>query len=151
MRTFLLIAAVAAWSASARADWEYTRWGMTADQVIAASHGAASMMPEARRFRDEADHFEITVQAKPSGPPVSDIGFEFDLPGGGLRCVIYNATGNDVDALRAQMVQRYGKPTKNSGDETMREMIWKTPDEIDMAMIGKPKGAAVNHCAPGKN
>jgi hypothetical protein len=30
---------------TARAEWQYTRWGMTPEQVVAASGGKAELLP----------------------------------------------------------------------------------------------------------
>jgi hypothetical protein len=138
----------------AAADWEYTRWGMTAEQVIAASRGAASIVPIDSRYRNEDEEYEITVEAVTSGPPVLNIGFMFDIPGGGLKCVVYNASGFDADAVRAMLVQRYGKPIKESsftfGRSQARTLSWKTPDAIEIVLNDKPVAAVVSHCAPGR-
>ena len=36
---------------AAHADWQYTKWGMTPEQVVAASGGKAALLPAARRPR----------------------------------------------------------------------------------------------------
>ena len=40
MRFFWVAVAVGALSAPASADWQYTQWGMSADDVVAASDGS---------------------------------------------------------------------------------------------------------------
>lgn len=48
----LSLVAITLFGASpARADWEYTRWGMTPREVIASSAGRASRAPPARQNR----------------------------------------------------------------------------------------------------
>jgi len=54
--------------APARADWQYTRWGMTPEQVVAASHGNALLVPKTRKNDDrlalgiyKVGHFEFAV------------------------------------------------------------------------------------------
>ena len=144
-------ALMAAATGRASADWEYARWGMTAEQVVAASGGKARPMPPARRYRSDEDRYEITVESSVAGPPRLSVGFQFDLPGGGLRCVLINATGDDADALRSQLLQRYGKPVEDSAFGSVRTLRWSTPDAVELAVNASPKAAVVNHCAPGKS
>lgn len=141
---------VAALPGSAAADWEYARWGMTAPQVIAASKGAAAMMPPSSQYRNQEGRYEITVESKLSGPPALRIGFMFDLPGGGLRCVLYNASGADVAAVRSMLVQRYGAAAKESSFNRTRMFNWTTPDTIELVLSEEPVAAVVSHCAPGR-
>jgi hypothetical protein len=41
----LALVSLAALGAEARADWQYTRWGMTPEEVVAASRGAVQLGP----------------------------------------------------------------------------------------------------------
>jgi hypothetical protein len=153
---FLALAlAVSAVPRPAAADWDYTRWGMTAEQVIAASRGAASLVPVDSRYRNEDEDYEITVEATTSGPPVLNIGFMFGIPGGGLKCVLYSASGPDAEAVQAMLVQRNGKPIKDSsftlGRSQTRTLNWKTPDAIELVLNDKPVAAVVSQCAPGND
>ena len=140
---------IAAFPGSASADWEYARWGMTASQVIAASKGAATMMPPSSRYRSEEGKYEITVEAKLNGPPVLRVGFMFDLPDAGLRCVLYNASGTDAAAVRSMLVQHYGPAEESSFGQT-RMLNWTTPDKIEFVLNESPVAAVVSHCAPGR-
>ena len=142
---------VAALATPASAHWEYTRWGMTAEQVVAASGGKARPVPAARRHRDEAGGYEITVEGTEPGSPRLAFGFQFDLPGGGLRCVIANATGGDADRLRSQLVQRLGPPADGSSFGPTRTLQWTTPDTVELSVNAVPKAAVVNHGAPGRS
>ena len=135
----------------AAAHWEYTRWGMTADQVIAASGGKARAMPPARHYRNDAGGYEISVEGRTQGPPRLSIGFQFDLRSGGLQCVISNAVGDDAEALRALMLQRYGAPASEESFGTTQTMQWTTPDAVELTMNATPKAAVVNHYAPGRS
>lgn len=73
------------------------------------------------------------------------------MPGGGLRCVIMNATGDDADALRSQLLQRYGAPADESSFGPTRTLQWTTPDAVELTVNAAPKAAVVNHCAPGRS
>ena len=41
-RVFIVTAAAALFGSAAQADWQYTRWGMTMDEVVVASKGRAT-------------------------------------------------------------------------------------------------------------
>lgn len=133
------------------ADWEYTRWGMTQTQVIEASRGAAKTMAPADRYRNDADHYEITTEGTyKDGLLVLTVGFMFDTQGGGLKCVLYNAAGPQIELLRAMLGRRYGKPLKESEFGGAQTQTWKSPDEIELVAMKNPLTAALTHCAPGK-
>jgi hypothetical protein len=148
MKRFTLAAYLTIAAAPASADWEYTRWGMTAEQVIKASGGRAHAMPASRRYGDNAGQFEITVEASDPGPPRTTIGFQFGLPSGGLQCVLINAMGNDADSLIAQFQQRYGAPDSDDSLGPTRMLEWHKADTIELAANSAPKAVVVSQCRP---
>ncbi len=76
----LLITGVAC--SPARADWAYTRWGMTPEQVAALSSGAVKVLPKVERT-DMGDHSEMAARGTfKDGSRVLDVGFVFDGKGG---------------------------------------------------------------------
>jgi hypothetical protein len=133
----------------ARADWGFTHWGMTPEQVVSASDGTAHMIAPANRQRDDADHWEVAAEGDVhDGGLTLDGGYMFDTRGGGLTCVMYNATGDDVAKLRDSLVARYGQPRKDSAFGPLRTLTWQTPDQIELAINQTPLAAVVTHCAP---
>jgi hypothetical protein len=148
MRAILAaIVIVAASAPHARANWEYTKWGMTPEQVVGASKGAVKIVPAADRYKD--DEHEIAAQGSHNdGPLHLDVGFMFDNKGGGLTCVLYNATGEDAAVLKAILIKRYGPPTKEGSFLSSQTLEWKTPDEIGFVMGQTPVADVVTHCAP---
>jgi hypothetical protein len=150
MKCLVLAAGLTIAATPASADWEYTRWGMTAEQVISASGGQAHAMPASRRYRDGGGQFEITVEASDPGPPRMTIGFQFGLPGGDLQCVLINAMGGDADGLLAQFLRRYGAPDSDSSFGPTRTLEWQKADTIELTMSSAPKAAVVNQCRPDK-
>ncbi len=137
---------------AAMADWAYTHWGMTPEQVAAASSGAAKVLPPAQRTRYEEDHWELAVEGTfNDGPLRLSVGFTFDTRGGGLKCVMYNVLGADVEVLRAALLKRYGKPGHESSFAGSTTQVWTTPDHIDLVVGENPTAAVVNHCAPGQS
>lgn len=143
------LAALVARPQCALANWEYTTWGMTPDQVVAGSHGKASILPSAQRYRDDDAHWEMAVKGSYSDGPVDlDVGFTFDTQGKGLQCVFYNALGQQAAGLKDTLIKRYGPPQHEGTFSGTQTLSWKTPDQIDFAMGNKPVAAAVTHCAP---
>jgi hypothetical protein len=133
----------------ARADWAYTHWGMSQDDVVAASNGRVQKLPTADRTRDDADHWELAAQGTYiDGTLRMPVGFTFDTKTGGLKCVMYNATGDNVAALRESLEQRYGKAAEESDFMTTHSWKWRSPDAIEFVANQKPLAAAVTQCRP---
>jgi hypothetical protein len=135
----------------AAADWAYTKWGMTPEQVVAASNGTAHVLPADKRTRNDADKWEIAADGnyKDGDLPLST-GFMFDLKSGGLICVVYNATGKPSEALEAKLTQRYGSPAEQSDIFTMKTIHWTKPDDVELTVDVKRLTAAVMHCQAGR-
>lgn len=108
----------------ARADWEYTRWGMSKDEVVAASHGAAVDATDADHgqfgdsgrptlaadYRADAYHFRVL--------------FFFDSAGK-LETVGLSFVDVDPVALGVDLEKKYGTPTRRHG-EPLPGMYWET-------------------------
>lgn len=134
---------------SARADWEYTKWGMTPEQVVSASKGAVTVLPAADRYKNEEDHWEIAAQGSHKDGSLNlSVGFTFDTKAGGLKCVMYNAEGQAAALLKGTMIRRYGPPQKESSLFGSQTLEWTTPDHIEFVMGQKAVAAVVTHCAP---
>jgi hypothetical protein len=147
----MVFAAVVGGPSVARADWGFTHWGMTPEQVVSASGGSAHLIAPANRQRDVADHWEVAaVGDVHDGGLTLDGGYMFDTRGSGLTCVMYNATGDDVAKLRDGLIARYGQPRKDSAFGPLRTLTWQTPDAIELAINQTPLAAVVTHCAPGR-
>ena len=116
----------------AAADWEYTRWGMTAEQVIAASRGAASIVPIDSRYRNEDEEYEITVEAVTSGPPVLNIGFMFDIPGGGLNSTIAGLAATHPFSALTEFSDKFrciAADLRSEDGEVLQMALAKHPDK----------------------
>jgi hypothetical protein len=136
----------------AAAHWEYAFWGMTPDEVIAASIGAARALPTARQraatearmtYRAEA-HYETSGLAM-------EVAFAFDDVTNGLVCVSYAArTAAQSDALREWLIQRFGPPERTVRDPASNEenISWREPDNIDLFLLPFTR-PVVLHCARG--
>ncbi|WP_237476887.1 hypothetical protein [Lichenibacterium dinghuense] len=105
----------------ARADWQYTRWGMTPDQVTAASNAAAQPNPD-RRLDADGLKAALTAPYQGAAIPFTAV-FLFDPenrlqvvtldPVGGIACPVivqalvanHGAPENDADPLRARTLR----------------------------------------------
>lgn len=150
-RTLVTAAAALALSATAaRADWAYTHWGMTPEQVAQASGGAVHVIPEAeRRTITEADLQTGAEGTYADGAVKLQVKFGFDTNTGGLSCVIYAVQdAAQGDALKEAMIKRYGQPENTSGLPAigMTEVSWSKPDDISLTQSTGER-AFVIHCA----
>jgi len=122
---------------------------MTPEQVAAASGGTVKVLPAAQRTRNDDDHWELAAEGTYiDGTLRLPVGFTFDTERGGLKCVMYNAMGADVEGLRGALVKRYGKPSKESSFGASNTLAWHTPDEIELTLGQRPVAAVVTHCGP---
>jgi len=133
----LLIAAIA----PAKADWAYTKWGMSLDQVVAASKGAVKILPKRQQGMPLPDTkaYVAAEGGYTDGTTPLEVKFMVD-PSGRLTCVFYApADAKDNSALTALMVKRYGPSQERSG------LAWSSPDTISvMELPGGPN--VVSHC-----
>ena len=135
----------------ARADWGFTHWGMTPEQVVSASGGLSHLIAPAARYKDTVANWEMAADGViQDGNLTLQGGYMFDMRSGGLTCVMYNASGDDVSKLRNNLITRYGRPGKDSVSDSFEDLTWHTPDNLELAINLKPLTAAVTHCAPGR-
>jgi hypothetical protein len=144
----ILAFAVCGIATSARANWAFTHWGMTPEEVVAASGGAAHVLPPNERTRYDELHWELSVKGHyREGPLAYQMGFMFDTETHRLKCILYNATGDDVRPLTENLIAKLGKPQKDSDFGSVRDMTWTHGDEVELAINQQP-AAAVTYCAP---
>jgi hypothetical protein len=148
----MLLAAVVLLSAvsTARADWAYTKWGMSPDQVAKASNGGVHVIPEAERKSVEEANLRNGAEGTYSDGGVDfHVGFAFDTKSGGLKCVFYTVlAGAKNPAMRELMIKRYGEPSGHSDIPAigMIAMNWDKPtDEINLQW-DKDIPGGVSHC-----
>jgi hypothetical protein len=110
MRTLSLFGvALAVWSGPAAANWQYTRWGMSPDQVIAASKN------KAHTASDPAMHGTDEARNLLDGKYQSQ-GFDFDInflfdPSNKLSHVnLHLVTPADCPKLQGRLSNIYGPP-----------------------------------------
>jgi hypothetical protein len=133
-------------SSAASADWAYTHWGMNPDQVATASGGSVKVLDAGKQTRDDADHWVLAAQGSfADGALRLDVGFTFDTRTNGLICVMYNAFGEDVAALKAVLIKRYGKPASTSSYGPTETLTWRQPDKIEFTS-GQGPAVVVTQC-----
>jgi hypothetical protein len=147
LMTLAAVALAAGLSSSASADWAYTHWGMSPEQVAAASRGSVKVLDVGRQTRDDADHWVLAAQGSFVDDALRlDVGFTFDTRTNGLNCVMYNAAGGDVATLKAVLVKRYGKPASASSYGSTEILTWRQPDKIEFTS-GQGPAVVVMQCS----
>lgn len=133
LTTAALAAALLTLPTAAHADWSFTRWGMSPDQVIKAAKGKAQPMAGGPGDR------VMDMDPRATGGPFSFEGraymanFYFDLDGGrGLRVVRLNLLDQgQCDALGAELEKRYGASKNQYHGE------WTDPATGDGVFLSK--------------
>ncbi|CAH0263277.1 hypothetical protein [Roseomonas sp. CECT 9278] len=135
----------------AAAHWEFTRWGMTQQQVLAASRGAVRALPLAERRPVPNARMEYRASGEfASGALRLTVAFAFDARNGGLVCVSAQGDPAQADAVRARLERLFGAPQERGLDPASGTITlgWTRPDEIDLQITpGRP--TVVLHCARG--
>lgn len=123
-------------TAGARAHWEYANWGMTPEQVVQASRGAATLIPSSRRRRQPEINVEHAAEGTyADGALRLEVRFGFDTRRGGLALVVYGvADAAQNDLLKAWLIRKYGPPHSNSGLPAigLQTLNWRGEDEINV-------------------
>jgi hypothetical protein len=138
---FALLCVLALAATPAHADWQYTRWGMSVDEIKQASHGAAGPLvpddaryvrPSESRFSDVRFPFHALLAAPyTSGRFDFRALFYFD-DAGKLSCVELHARG-DGRAILAELEAKYGAPIKTYHDAISDIVTWQ--DETNRIMV----------------
>lgn len=137
-------------STRAQADWEYTKWGMTPAQVIAASRGAVHLITPEHRLGPTRPDVETCAEGRfVDGRLHLKVSFSFARHGTELVLVNYlveDAAQNNL--LRDRLVHIYGMPAP-SGDADMGSGIWRHAghDVIDLSISDESPASVVQHPA----
>ena len=99
----------------AKAEWEYTRWGMSVDEVVEASEGAAIPVNPDEQFFFEDDTQQTLLQSQWSTDSYSfDVFFNFSVSDSKLLEIVFKSTGNNED-LGLAMIEEFGLPSRAQG------------------------------------
>ena len=98
-----------------KAEWEYTRWGMSVDEVVEASEGAAIPVNPNDQFFFEDDTQQTLLKSQWSTDGYSfDVFFNFSVSDSKLSEVVFKSTGNNED-LGLAMIEEFGLPSRAQG------------------------------------
>ena len=124
---------------AAKADWEYTRWGMEEHEVFVAAKGQLTPCTAAP-----------TACPKPNGPETARLYGDYRLGELDFKVVAYfdnaskklSAVGLTLrrpelaDKLTALFESRYGKPLSRRPQGQFDEWLWHTKtDQISLALV----------------
>lgn len=113
--------------------WPYASWGMTTDEIIAASGGSARPLAgNEQEDQSGPDFTTLAVDAVQIGPFGFDVSFRAPRGGTTLRTVrleLRDAGG--YDALRAALAAEYGdgEPLPQDAGPAIEGVRWTTPAE----------------------
>ena len=121
-------------SGPADAGWQYTEWGMTPDQVIAASKGAVSH-GEAKSSKDGRTLFLLRGDYA-AGLFNFDASFGFDAGTNGLIVVSLTLKNGPVSRLTDSLIEKYGKPVNTELTGRMvRTTVWRDTKENNVIRL----------------
>lgn len=144
-------AAMAFFPVRARADWAYTKWCMTPEQIASASKGAVGVIaPGKREQLKELDQETAAQGSYSDGPIRMRVAFRFHTKTHGLVCVGYGLLDKGQnELLKESLVKRFGNPQHTSGLPAvgMQTLTWDKPDEIELNLVSD-QPALVFQCTP---
>ena len=105
----------------AQAEWEYTRWGMSVDEVVEASEGEAIPVNPQEQILLEDNTQQTLLKSQWSKEGYSfDVFFNFSVDDSQLSEVIFKSTGNNED-LGLAMIEEFGLPIRAQGGLSKRD------------------------------
>ena len=99
----------------AQAEWEYTRWGMSVEEVVEASEGKTIPVHPDEEILLEDDTQQTLLKSQWSTENYSfDVFFNFDVNDSELSEIVFKSTGNSED-LGLAMIEEFGLPSRAQG------------------------------------
>lgn len=129
-------------SSAAKADWQYTKWGMNPDEVVKASEGkvlqCTSEICDGHQPTGVSSDIALLFAKYSAGKYPFHAFFYFDKKSRGLTIVNLNLVDRSlVLPLGADLKARYGEPSEQSRTSVTRDMQWRTEtDDIFFSVIG---------------
>lgn len=152
-RFVLALACLALSLSAARAEWQFTRWGMTADEALTASKGQLKRCdPKACDGQKSANTSALLYGTYRS----DDLQFTAFASFDNLTGKLHHITLKLNDPQRASelvgaMRSKYGEPASNTRTEIMDLSVWRVPtDQISVLIIGpsSPKLVSLTYQPP---
>lgn len=126
-------------ASAAKADWQYTKWGMSLDEVIAASKGQMERCDGACAKLSTDAEFAGATGPYQSGPFDFKAVAYFDKKTGKLSSMLLYL--KDVDQafrLQDELKAKYGRPASNMDVSVTRTTVWLTDTEkVEFSLIYK--------------
>ncbi len=105
----------------AKAEWEYTQWGMNLEEVAEASEGAAIPVNPDEQFLFEDDTQQTLLKSQWATDSYSfDVFFNFSVDDDKLSEIVFKSTGKSED-LGLAMIERFGLPSRAQGGLSKRD------------------------------
>ena len=99
----------------AQAEWEYTRWGMSVEELVEASEGNVIPVHPDEDILLEDDTQQTLLKSQWSTENYSfDVFFNFDVNDSELSEIVFKSTGNNED-LGLAMIEEFGLPSRAQG------------------------------------
>jgi hypothetical protein len=126
-----IVAALCLAASVAKADWQYTRWGMTVDEAIAASNGELQRCTPEVCLADSTTLSRIFIDPKGAFGPYQWGSYKFtaflNFYDGKLLAVnlLLHRTWDDVATLVSALDARYGTGEHmGNDDDVSQSWIW---------------------------
>jgi hypothetical protein len=143
-RVFSLLVILGIWGADvAQADWQYTRWGMRPEEVVAASGGKAEKTTAEEKVAmssQDAKDEPLLKAPYQSGRYQFIAFFHFDKKSGRLSSVNLELQNTEFGReLLGSLRQKYGKPDSDREDQYLNLVVWrKNGDQTSyIGIVGK--------------
>lgn len=138
-------------SAPAFADWQFTRWGMTPDQVVAASKGAARLATEEETARLDGPRQKQRRTLAVGSHTAAGIAFSVRFVFENNRLVLVS-TGvtrpEDAEPLRQALLMQYGQPAFVSRVSVLTQLGWSDRgrgNKVELIQTRSGDGSSVNY------
>lgn len=120
------------WTNGAAADWQYTKWNMTPDEVVRASKGVAQ--PSTPADADKKYQNTVVKLKAPYKSGEFDFIAYFHFDESGKRLIAVALQLQNVDQatyLRGQLVSKYGNPDEAQTVANILQIdVWHEADRI---------------------
>jgi len=117
---------------AAKSGWQYTTWGMTSEEIVAASGGTVRILSgEELRLASGERHTALARGDYTSGPFAFEADFRADKGGTTLRAVRLKLKNpGQYGDLRAAMTSKYGLGDTSESSEYSDVVRWLTEDQL---------------------
>src|ERR1017187_1071058 len=125
-------------------DWRYTRWGMSASEVTAASKGAAVPANPSDQPHERSRDNQVLLKA-----PVGWEGLNFTAYYAfdprtrllsSITLELQNATASANEALLELLSRQYGRPYSGHEDPSTKILVWQSGhDQVGFVKLSDPR------------